>query len=234
MPRVTFMNSSKSNEIEQLSQAKELAESVRASLINEVYAGSLTLNSKLPFKAISLRELLHHRLSDLVDVSIQLCEANLLVSAFVMARAVVETTAMLFWLHKKTVEFNKTKDVGVFDQFLMKGMFGSKDAEGPVLPHNILSAVDHLEKKSNGFRHMYDILCEFTHPNYAGVLGTYGWIDESKHMVYLGKHHQELPAFFAVGPLTICMELFKEYYNKLSEEFKVCNDYFEQHPTTED
>jgi len=228
------MDSSEAREMEHFNQAKELAESMRASLPKEVYAGSLTLNSKLPFKAISFRELLIHRLSDLADVSIQLCEADQLVPAFVTTRAAVETTAMLFWLHQKTVEFNKTKEVEAFDQFLMKGMFGSKDPEGIVQPHNILTAVDHLEKKSNGFRHMYDVLCEFTHPNYAGVMGTYGWIDESKGTIYLGKQYQELPAFFAVRPLVICMELFKEYYNKLSEELKATNDYFEQHATTED
>lgn len=216
-----------SKETEHLNRAKELAESVRASLPAEVREGSLTLNSKLPFKAISFRELLIHRLSELVDVSIQLCESNQLVPSFVTTRAVVETTAILFGLYQKTVEFNKTKDVEAFDQFLMKGMFGSKDPEGPVQPHNILTAVDHLEKQSKGFRHMYDILCEFTHPNYDGVMGSYGWVDESKHIIYLGKQYQELPAFVAVSPLVICMELFKEYYNKLSEEFGVANDYFE-------
>jgi|GEM_PF-5370584 len=64
---------------ERLALAKQLASNIRGSLPKELYAGSFTLKSKIPYKASSFREVLIHRLSDLADVAIDLYEANRLV-----------------------------------------------------------------------------------------------------------------------------------------------------------
>ena len=61
---------------ERLALAKQLASDIRSSLPKELYAGSFTLKSKIPYKASSFREVLIHRVSDLADVAVELYEAN--------------------------------------------------------------------------------------------------------------------------------------------------------------
>ncbi|MGH8667447.1 MAG: hypothetical protein ACREUX_24590, partial [Burkholderiales bacterium] len=90
---------------QRLQLAKQLALNIRGSLPLELYAGSYTLRSKIPYKAASFREVLMHRLSDLSDVAVELFEARRLVPAFIQTRAVLETTAMLHWLHQKSLNF---------------------------------------------------------------------------------------------------------------------------------
>ena len=67
---------SKLNNSELLSLAKEAVTEIRNSLPNELYAGSFTLESKLPWKATVFRELLLHRFSDFVEVAVELYETG--------------------------------------------------------------------------------------------------------------------------------------------------------------
>jgi len=90
---------SKLSDAERFALAKQLASDIRGSLPNELYAGSFTLRSKLPYKATSFREVLIHRISDIADAAIDLYEKDRLVPAFIETRAVVETTAMVYWLY---------------------------------------------------------------------------------------------------------------------------------------
>ena len=59
---------SKLSNSELLTIAKDSAVGMCKTLPKEIYLGSLTLESKLPWKAAVLRESLLHRFSDFVDV----------------------------------------------------------------------------------------------------------------------------------------------------------------------
>jgi hypothetical protein len=87
--------SSWSNE-QVLAHAKQLAMDIREALVGEVAAASFTLKSKLPYKAAVLREALMHRMSDIVDIALDLYDADRRVSAFIQTRAAIETMALLF------------------------------------------------------------------------------------------------------------------------------------------
>lgn len=219
---------SKLSDDERLALAKKMAAEIAGSLPKELYAGSFTLKSKLPYKACSFREVLIHRVSDLADVSIELFTLGSLVPAFVMARAVVETTAMMHWLHEKAREFLEKKDEDAFDEFLMNGMLGSKDGTTEQISYNILTAIDRLNKDFDGIRAMYDRLCEFTHPNWSGVMGSYSVIEEEKFLLHLGKHHRKPPIAFGLGPLIACLAIFRDYYNSTAGLLKDINDSYEQ------
>ena len=213
---------------ELLQEAKELAQVLRDSLPKDIYAGSLTLKSKLPFKAISIRELLINRQSELVDAAIVLCEADRLVPAFVVTRAAVETTAVTYLLYRNMKQFVTSRDVHQFSEFLMRGLFGSKNDFTPEEAVNVLTAIDHLDKESEDFRKMYDSLCEFTHPNYAGVFGALGLMEEETSTLRLGKKYQAVPTLMAVGPLVISLKLFQKYYNDSAKLLTTLNQLFEQ------
>ncbi|MFZ5776379.1 MAG: hypothetical protein ACOY3Z_12925 [Thermodesulfobacteriota bacterium] len=214
------------SDLERLDLAKQLASNVRESLPKELYAGSFTLKSKIPYKASSFREVLIHRLSDLADVAVDLYEANRFIPAVIVTRSVVETTAVTYWLYQKSCEFIENHNVESFDDFLMKGMLGSKDGTTKYEAYNVLTAVDRLDKEFPGLRNMYNTLCEFTHPNWSGVMGSYSWIEKEKYLLHLGKEHRQPPIAFGLGPLIGGLAIFQDYYNALADVLTSINDYY--------
>ena len=122
-------------------QKKELARAhvarLHDSLPKELQETAFSLNSRLPFKATLLREALIHRLSDLAEVALKLCDANQLVPAFVMIRATMETTALLCRLDECTDQFIDTKDILKYSEFIKKGLLGSRDKTTPEESYNI-------------------------------------------------------------------------------------------------
>ncbi len=91
----------------------------------------------------------------------------------------------------------------------------------------MLTAIDHLDKEFENLRKMYDTLCEFTHPNYSGVIGSYAKLDPKGHVLYLGKQHANPPLAFGLGPLIGCLGIFLDYYNDLADKLKALNESYE-------
>lgn len=219
---------SKLSDPERLGLAKEFASNIRDSLPKELYAGSFTLKSKLPYKAASFREVLIHRVSDIADMAIELYESNRPAPAFLATRALLETVAMLYWHYQKSCKFIENSDEDSYDEFLMKGMLGSRDETTKLDSYNVLTAVDQLDKEFENFRKMYDRLCEFTHPNWSGVMGSYSRLDNEKHTLYLGKEHANPPLALGLGPLIGGLAIFQDYYNAMSDVLQTINDRYEQ------
>lgn len=219
---------SKLSDGERLALAQQIASNIRDSLPKELYAGSFTLKSKLPYKAASFREVLFHRVSDIADVALDLYEKNRLVPAFIATRAVVETTAMVYWLFQRSRDFLEKPDENLYDDFLMKGMLGSRDGTTKYDSYSILTAVDRLDKEFTGLRKMYDTLCEFTHPNWCGVMGSYSKVEEEKFILHLGKQHSTPPLAFGLGPLIGSLAIIQDYYNALADVLQLLNDGYEQ------
>ncbi|RWA52106.1 hypothetical protein AU476_19270 [Cupriavidus sp. UYMSc13B] len=176
--------------------------------------------------------MLIHRVSDLSDVALELYEAQRLVPAFVITRSVVETTAMVFRLHQKSKEFMAKHDIKAYDQFLMKGLLGSRDGTTSEESHNVLTAIKHLNKEFDGLEQMYATLCEFTHPNYSGAMGSYSRLDRKNHTLLLGKEHRTPPLAFGLGPLIGCLAIFTDYYNAAGQAIAQVNEWFEKEPPT--
>lgn len=210
--------------------AREFVTNFSASLPKELYAGSFTLKSKLPFKATSLREVLFHRATELGSVAVELFESNRLVPAFVVTRAIVETVAALYWLHEKVSQFLDSKDIEAFGQFLTRALVGSKDGTTQVEAYNALSAVDRLDRRFTGFRTKYDTLCEFTHPNWFGVLGSYGKLDWEELTLHLGTERRGPPISFGLDPLIMSLVIMQNYYNDLAKLLSKLNEHFEAQP----
>ena len=212
---------------ERLSLAKEFAANIRACLQKELYAGSFTFKSKLPYKASSFRAVLIHRISDLADVAVDLYASSRLVPAFIVTRSVVETSSVVYWLYQKSLEFLEKQDEEAFDEFLMKGMLGSKDGTTKFESYNVLTAVNYLDKEFSGLRDMYNTLCEFTHPNWSGVMGSYSTIGEGKYLLHLGREHCQPPLAFGLGPLIGALAIFQNYYIALADVLKLINDHYD-------
>jgi hypothetical protein len=223
---VDVVNVSALSELGKLDLAKKFAANLRDSLPKELHAASFTLNSKFPFKATSFREFLIHRMSDIADVTVDLYENNRIVPAFIMTRSLIETTALLSQLHRKSCEFLETADEEAYDEFLMKGI-GSKDKSTEIDSQNILTAMNRLDSEFEGLRKMYDTLCEFTHPNWSGSMGSYSKLHAGKYTLHLGKEHANPPLAFGLVPLIAGFVIFQDHYNELSTVLKAINDKYD-------
>jgi uncharacterized YccA/Bax inhibitor family protein len=78
----------------ELAEAKGRSDLIAKSLPLKVVAAALTFKSKLPFKALSVREVLIYRVSALSAAAVEMFEQRRLVPAAVLTRAVVETVAV--------------------------------------------------------------------------------------------------------------------------------------------
>ena len=133
---------------------------------------------------------------------------------------------MLFALHERTSQFLRDKDVQRFDNFLMTTLMGSRNNPDLPLATNILSLVDRMDKSIAGVRSTYDSLCECTHPNWAGTMGSFGEIDRRAFELKLGPRSK---TGFGVGvsALSGALMTFEHYYNDLAELMQKLNDHFE-------
>ena len=221
------MASEEFNPEESLWHAKKITAEFRQNLPKRIYAASLSVKSKIPFKAVPLREVLFYRITELAEVACALYEEKKIVSAFIITRAVMETAAVLYWLHTQIQAVVESKELGDVDTFLMRALFGWRDATMPAQAFNILKAIDEVEKQFTGYRGLYDALSEFTHPNWSGVHGAYAKTDRENFLENLGPEFTELPLVIGLKPLPASLEVFKFYYDQLSEIFpefiKICD-----------
>ena len=224
MKIVSEIDYAKLSNSERLDLAKTFVRSFRTSLPQMIDARSFTLKSRLPYHAAIYRAVLIHRVCDLAEVALDLYDAERFVPAFIQVRAVIETTAMVHLLHKRVSEFLRTGDEDVLHDFLKRGMVGRKTSTADIPPHQILTAVDHLDKRFTGLREMYDALSEFVHPNWDGVLGAYSGLDTENHLLSLGSAHSDLPLNIALDPFVLSLAIFQDYYNSLGDIVLALNE----------
>ena len=71
---------------------------------------------------------------------------------------------------------------------------------------------------------MYDVLCEYAHPNHFGVLDAFGRFDADKRWLDLGRELEPPPPAFGLGSLLASLSIFEERYNSINELGKTIND----------
>ena len=208
----------KPKDASRLVEAKGFVQEFKNRLPLKVDANKLGLRSKLPFKAISLRDLLLYRITELGEASCSLYEDNMMASAFTLTRGALETSAMLHWLYKKMVETVTSKKVGAeLDELLMKALLGRKDRPG-YQPINVQTYVDHLGKKFKGasIKDSYSALSEYAHPNWFGVMSLYGKFDKQARCLNLGWPEAGVRVGEGLPLLCVALGVFKYYYEQTS------------------
>jgi hypothetical protein len=204
---------------EDLGALEGYVKSLKDSLPNSVDGFALSSISKIPFKAMEFREALFHRVAELSETALELYKKeDRIISAFLITRAVHETTALFYWFYEKLNQTTKNNELGNFDNFIMRTMFGWRleDDDFPKAP-NILTAVDKLNKIIDQFRFGYERLSEYCHPNYSGVLGAYATTDRKTAITYFGKDFSRLSPKIGLQSLIGSIILFNYYYNESAE-----------------
>jgi hypothetical protein len=166
-----------------------------------------------------LREALLHRIVDLFGAAVELFEKQRKIPAFVMTRAVLESVAVLFVASERMREAVEACDVAPFDKFFTKVIMGSRNDITPVLALNILTFMDKVDRKIEGYRAAYDSLCEYAHPNWSGTVGQYSRVVQAEAMIYFGPEVKDLSRDVITGLPLLSMAglIVPEYYNSMGE-----------------
>lgn len=212
---------------EMLAEAKRLTNNIIESLPSKVQIDAFTQKSKLPFKAVSIRELSIHRIAAIANVAVNLLEKEHIVPGVILTRAVVETTAIIFVLCEWLDQFNTDHDVDKLDNVLMNCMLGSRNNTGPRTAVSIISHIEKVDRVVTGFKSGYESLCEYTHPNWAGTLGTYGKINKSDLELILGQNDRRNGKVIGASNLVSALDLYILYYMKSGELILNLNTYLE-------
>lgn len=210
-----------------LAEAKALSQLIAQHLPERVEAAALSFDSKLPFKALSLRELLVHRMAELAGSAVDSYECHKTVAGAVLTRSIVETVAVTFALHRALARFVNDRDVGALDQFLTQSLLGSRWPDSEHRATNILTLIQHVEKVVPGFEASYDALSEVAHPNWSGVLGSFGEFDRKNLELALGPRAGSNAFVSGTNALSGALLTFHHFYNDMVDMLYDINSYFE-------
>ncbi len=206
------------------SKCREKIHAFQASLPGRVDPAAISHKAKIPFKALSLREALFHRITELADSAIGfLASDGKAVSGFILTRAAYETMAMLFVLHSNIKSVVEAKAVGDFDEYIMTHTFGWRkkgDDSLPTMP-NILKAIDKVDNFFDGhFRREYEAISDYCHPNCAGVHSSYVKYNKDDIYAEIGSQFTNVETVHAAGTLLANLEMFEYFYNDISTFMK--------------
>lgn len=134
--------------------------------------------AKIPYKVHSFIEIMNLRMADFCEATDLLIKSNHIIPSLTLIRSLFENIAATHRIYsaiEKSLKSNKlTED---FDDLIMKISFGTR-YENDVKAINILTNLEKLDKEYNGIIKIYEDLCEFVHPNWDGVQGSYSKLYE--------------------------------------------------------
>ena len=215
---------------ELVAEAKALSQNIKKQLPTIADPATVSHIAKIPFKVITIRELIIWRVSDLSESAIRLIENFSIVGAITVIRAIIESVSLIYYLLSKVENSIENQSIKGIDDDLMKLLMGGRLPESKTQSINVLTLVDHLNKVAPGVRKYYDELSEFAHPNWSGSFGCYGTINEKEIKLELGilKDLESYPYDIALNALIASLETFRIFYNNLAEQIpefsKLCEE----------
>lgn len=93
---------------------------------------------------------------------------------FILTNAsLMENSAVIFDIALKTKMYLEKKDLKTISELIENRSYGTKYFENLPKTANLLTAIDNVTKKYNGFRDTYEFISEFCHPTYSSLTGLY-------------------------------------------------------------
>jgi len=212
-------------------------ESFESNLPKRLDAFALSPHSKLPAKVLRYRESLIWRIAEVGRAAYSEFERNKLVAGIILTRAVVETSAALWYLRSKVSDAIKSNEIGDIDAYLVKLNVGIATAppkleEGDFpRPVKIGKFLVQVEKVMEGFSDHYGVLSEFAHPNWAGTVSLYSKYHAENLTIEFGQnirggdHAKEL----GVNSLHAALMFFEATYNNLTDSMPAFVELCQRH-----
>ncbi len=225
------MTNSETNQ--NLEKCKVKLKQLNSKLPSTIDYRDVSLKAKIPFIVLGYSGALLHRIAELASSSVELYERpKKAISAVLLVRAVMETTAMLYSLHRKLAETIENKNTNELKEYLDTNIFGWRTEAEDDLPKmpNILGPIDQIDKYllEGKYRKAYEGLSEYCHPNCAGVHMAYVKLDKVNRRAHIGAEFTEIDSESQLGVLLSTLEICCEEYSKISglmkEFISVCEN----------
>lgn len=130
------------------------------------------------YRSLVLREAIFWRTNDLLAQAHSLYEAKQILGSRILIRSSLETIAILIHLNQLIEKVNQGDlEFHLFDEKTRKLMLGSRDGSTKHESLNIVTVLQHCEKKYPGLLGIYTTLCESAHPNFEGLCFGYSDVD---------------------------------------------------------
>ena len=121
-------------------------------------------------------------------------------------------------LNKRISGVREAEQLDELANFLMQTAFGSRDESSQFTALNVLTMLDHLNKKY-GCQDLYAHLSEYTHPNLKGGLMAYSDIKLKTLRAEFGINPGRLPLIpFGLGDLELILEMGIGEYEDIAKE----------------
>jgi hypothetical protein len=211
-----------------LENAERLSSRIKTSLVPHVSATEIGALSTLPWKLVSSRELLLHRIASLSESAVALYKAQEPVAAVLVTRAILETAATM---HSVLATLKRGVDQGSaagVDEELMNVLFGSRNGMTVEVARNILGRIEKVDARYKGYRWWYDELSEVAHPNYMGLFDAFGDLDKNSATLKLGPNPSMNDYGEKIGLPALCsaLEIAIFAYDEMPQYFdgfvKIC------------
>lgn len=205
---------------------------IEEKLPSSIDPAKMSLETKIPFKVLSLRELLMHRISELSLLAYDFFEDEKAIPGLIYTRAVLEATAVFFTLKEKMEITIEQENLNEFDDHISKMLLGSRNEITEIETFNVLTAIDKWDSRGNYIKKVYDDLSEFVHPNWSGLLMSYGKLDKETLILLLGSEHRrgEFPLDLGINSLLAVLVDFINFYDAvgdiLPDFIKLCETFF--------
>ncbi|MBS4057498.1 MAG: hypothetical protein KGZ82_09295 [Bacteroidales bacterium] len=173
--------------------------------------------AKFPFKVHSFIEIMNLRMNDFCDATDLLIRNNHIIPAVSLIRALFENVAITYCITSAVDNSLKAnKLIENFDDLITKISLGTR-YESQVDAINVLTQIDKLDKEYKGIRKFYDSLCEFVHPNWDGVEGSYSESNEkARHTDIYKVVTTEHPVYnWIESCFLLSMGVYLEYSNRI-------------------
>lgn len=195
---------------------------VESSLPRRIDALSVSRVATLPFKVVYCREVLAWRCVELGREALEALNRDRLVTSVLLVRAVVETVAAQWHLHRKVVQALETRSVNELKRAVHRLLLGSRTSDQLPEALNVLTFIDAASKDLPELRAQFDRLCEFSHPNWAGTAQMFSQPDHDAPGVDLGPNirGQDTARTLAAVNLSVAMLMFESAYDDLADNWE--------------
>lgn len=175
-------------------------------------ANGESITVKLPCKLQALVGSLAWRAHDFGTLACDLFRDQRVVPGAVITRALMETTALVYSVWKKTNQALSDSKLEALDDFLVLCLSGNRLGKGDPKSPNVLTAIQAVNKEPGceQYEGFYASLCEFCHPNALGSFYAYCRFDDATRVTSFG-HNRGLTegndvAFSLVFALEVLLE----------------------------
>jgi hypothetical protein len=174
---------SSATDFQAIGEANEALTAMRTSRVDKIDAAQY-IGSKIAWKLSTLRQPLLYRVVALAESFATNWNGQNIVGAYLPARALIETSALLLELEHELRALIEARDLVAIDALLMNRLFATRDAEWvaeqpAAKAISVLTLIDRLDRRDlPGIRPHYDEMSEICHPNSLGHRLAFGTLNQ--------------------------------------------------------